>query len=77
MDKSTMVFSLNNRQEMSSEIRQILPFQVIERFEKYLGLPAHIGQSKVEVFNYLKDRLWAQGSGVARKKSLNSGGKKC
>lgn len=35
----------------------------MEKFDKYLGIPARIGRSKVEVFNYLKDRLWSQVSG--------------
>jgi hypothetical protein len=28
--------------------------------EKYLGLPVHVGKSKIKVFNYLKDRLWSK-----------------
>jgi len=26
--------------------------------EKYLGLPVHVGRSKVNTFAYLKDRIW-------------------
>jgi hypothetical protein len=26
--------------------------------EKYLGLPIYMGKSKVQTFNYLKDRVW-------------------
>lgn len=58
MEKSTMVFSPNIQQEVATTIQNILPFQVVPKFDKYLGLPAQIGQSKVEVFAYLKKRLW-------------------
>lgn len=26
--------------------------------EKYLGLPVHVGNSKVKQFSYIKDRVW-------------------
>jgi hypothetical protein len=31
--------------------------------EKYLGLPVHVGQSKVGAFAHLKDRIWKQMQG--------------
>lgn len=74
LEKSTMVFSPNINHSLSLEIQQILLFQVVERFEKYLGLPAHIGRSKVEVFNYLKDRLWALVQGW-NEKNISKAGK--
>lgn len=70
MEKSTMLFSPNIRHETSSNIQQILSFQVVERFDKYLGLPADIGRSKVEIFGYLKDRLWARVKGWNEKTYL-------
>lgn len=73
MEKSTMLFSPNIRQETSSNIQQILPFQVVERFEKYFGLPIHIGRSKVEIFGYLKDRLWARVKGWNEKNLSKAG----
>lgn len=63
MEKSTMVFSPNARPGEVAAIQQILPFQVVEPFDRYLGLPARIERSKVEVFNYLKDRLWSRVNG--------------
>lgn len=65
-----MLFSPNIRHETSSNIQQILSFQVVERFDKYLGLPADIGRSKVEIFGYLKDRLWARVKGWNEKTCL-------
>lgn len=31
--------------------------------EKYLGLPVHVGQSKMKTFGYLKDRIWKRMQG--------------
>lgn len=73
MEKSTMVFSPNIGQNSSVEIQHILPSQVMARFEKYLGLPAHIRRSKVRVFGYLKDRLWARVKGW-NEKTLSTAG---
>lgn len=67
MEKSTMVFSPNTSSEMVTAIQQIVHFQVVHQFERYLGLPTHIGRSKLEVFNYLKDKLWARVSGWGEK----------
>lgn len=55
-----MVFSPNIKPEVAAAITQILPFQVVPQFEQYLALPAQNGRSKVEVFTYLKDRLWSR-----------------
>lgn len=59
VEKATMVFSPNIRPGMESAIQQSLPFQVVPKFDKYLGLPARIGRSKVEMFSNLKERLWS------------------
>lgn len=67
LDKSTMVFSPNITPEAGHAITSILPFQVIERFDRYLGLPTQIGRTKVEVFNFLKDRLWSRVHGWSEK----------
>lgn len=40
---------------------------MVDRFDMYLGLPTRIGCSKVEVFNYLKDKLWARVKGWQEK----------
>lgn len=42
MDKSTMVYSPNTPKATRDVILRWLPFQVVPKFEKYLGLPAHI-----------------------------------
>lgn len=63
MEKSTMVMRPNASPELCSSIQQILPFQIVERFKNYLGLSAHIGRSRNEVFSYLKDRMWSRVKG--------------
>lgn len=75
MEKSTMVFSPNIHPTEATAIHRyhILPFQVVVKFDKYLGVPACIGRSKVEVFSYLKDRLWARVRGW-HEKNLSMGG---
>lgn len=35
----------------------ILGVQCVEEHDKYLGLPIHIGRSKVAIFAYLKEKL--------------------
>lgn len=39
-------------------IKNLLGIQVVEKFEKYLWMPAVVGRSKIEVFGFLKDRVW-------------------
>lgn len=68
-----MVFSPNARPGDVVAIQQILPFQVVDSFYRYLGLPARIGRSKVEVFTYLKDRLWGRVSGWQEKNLSQAG----
>lgn len=67
MEKSTMVFSPKIRPSEAQAISQILPLQVVAQFDRYLGLPAQIGRTKVEVFNYLKDWLWSRVHGWSEK----------
>lgn len=58
MDKSSMTFCPGTPPVTRSTIQGLLGFQVVEKFEKYLGMPAVVGQSKNEVFGFLKDRVW-------------------
>lgn len=43
---------------MRTQIQGVLGIQIVEKFDKYIGLPAVVGRSKKEVFNFLKDRVW-------------------
>jgi hypothetical protein len=44
------------------------------RNEKYLWLPVYVGQSKMKVFEYLKDRVWSKIQGW-KEKMLSKAGK--
>lgn len=74
LEKSTIIFSPNAQAETGDAIRQILPFQEVDKFDKYLGLPSRIGKSKTEVFSYLKERLWARVQGW-QEKTLSMAGR--
>lgn len=58
LEKSTMTFSPGTSQDDREAIQQVLGIQVVPQFEKYLGMPAVVGRSKKEVFNFVKDRVW-------------------
>lgn len=74
IEKSTMVFSPNLQATTSMAIHNILPFQVVTKFDKYLGLPARIGRTKAEIFSYLTDRMWARVRGW-NEKNLSMAGR--
>lgn len=57
-DKSSMVFSPGISQEVWVGVQEVLGIPVVDRFEKYLGMPAVVGRSKTEVFRFLKDMVW-------------------
>lgn len=48
-----MVFSRNVGRERVEEVRSSLPVRIVERHDKYLGLPTELGRSKKEVFSWL------------------------
>lgn len=73
LEKSTMVFSPNASQDIISAVQQVMSFQVVEKFDKYLGLAARIGRSKVEVFSYLKERVWSRVQGWSEKQLSMAG----
>lgn len=55
LEKSSMVFSPGTPSELRLAIQGVLGIQVVDKFEKYLGMPAVVGHSKKEVFSFLKD----------------------
>ncbi|KAL0438766.1 UNVERIFIED_CONTAM: hypothetical protein Slati_2359600 [Sesamum latifolium] len=58
LDKSEISFSSNTPGHFQEELARILGVRVVEKHVKYLGLPALVGQSKKEIFQSLKDRIW-------------------
>jgi len=45
----------------------------VKHFERYLGLPALFGRSRVSSFNYIKDRIWAKLNGWKEKFLTHAG----
>lgn len=60
MEKSSMCFSSGTSNAKRTEIQNVLRVTEVEKFEKYLGMPAMVGRSKREVFEFLKDRVWSR-----------------
>ncbi|KAF5468409.1 hypothetical protein F2P56_012561 [Juglans regia] len=60
LEKSSIYFSKNTRQEIQDSILAAAGFKVSGPFEKYLGLPSHIGKSKSRAFLPIIDRIKGQ-----------------
>lgn len=58
LEKSQMIFSTNTSPSSLDSIHAALCIQVVDKFDRYLGLSTQIGKSKREVFEFLKDHLW-------------------
>jgi hypothetical protein len=72
--KSAVLFSRNANHNDKEEIKQSLQIQHETMNEKYLGLPVHVGQDRVQTFAYLKDRIWKRIQGW-KEKMLSWAGK--
>ncbi|GKV19445.1 hypothetical protein SLEP1_g29706 [Rubroshorea leprosula] len=55
--KSSILFSRNVQQRVHNQISQLLAVQEVEHHGCYLGLPTHIGRSKVDAFAGLKGKF--------------------
>lgn len=73
LEKSTVVFSRNVGRERVEDIRSCLPVRVVDKHEKYLGLPIEMGRSKREVFSWLRERVWAKTHGFGEKHLSKAG----
>jgi hypothetical protein len=56
--KSLILFSKNMQPDKKKKVCHLLQVTKETTNEKYLGLPVHVGQSKMNTFAYLKDRIW-------------------
>ncbi|KAL7111975.1 hypothetical protein ACP275_05G123500 [Erythranthe tilingii] len=73
VDKSTMTFSPKTPNNTKEELSQVLGFTVVDRHEKYLGMPANLGRTRKEVFIYLRDRIWTKIRGWGEKHLSRAG----
>ncbi|KAL6141329.1 hypothetical protein ACLB2K_059619 [Fragaria x ananassa] len=74
LQNSYVVFSRNVLEATSQELANILGVQLVEKHEKYLGIPTLVGRSKSGTFAYLKDNLSKKLTGW-RSKLLSAAGR--
>lgn len=69
-----MSFNPGVAPQLKSQIASILGVQVVDRQDKYLGMPAVVGKSKKEIFSVLRERIWKRINGWGER-TLSSAGK--
>lgn len=74
LQKSAMFFSKNTGPTLKSELSALMAIPVRADLGRYLGLPAEIGKSKTELFNYIKDKVLMSLAGW-KEKLINQAGK--
>ncbi|KAL3826043.1 hypothetical protein ACJIZ3_022072 [Penstemon smallii] len=72
--KSSIVFSRTTTTATIDAIRAHLPMEVVDKHEKYLGLPSVIGKSKKEAFANIRDKVCNRLKGW-KEQWLSKGGK--
>jgi hypothetical protein len=66
-DKTSLFFIKNTKVEVRLFLSRAMGVNPIQRYERYLGVPALIGRSKVSTFNGIKGRIWAKMNGWEEK----------
>jgi hypothetical protein len=74
MDKSEMIFSKHTPHDQKAEIYSTLPMKTVQHFNKYLGMPTHMGRSKRQIFDFIQDRIWKKLKGWKEKHLSFAGG---
>lgn len=62
-----MVFSAGIGAEQKAQITQILGVHVVEKLDKYLGIPSVVGKSKSQIFSVIRERIWKRINGWGEK----------
>ncbi|KAK4383607.1 hypothetical protein Sango_2760000 [Sesamum angolense] len=60
LQKSAMVFSKNTDHNLKEALARRLGVELLDKHEKYMGLPTVSGCSKRELFVSLKNRVWSK-----------------
>ncbi|KAL0443717.1 UNVERIFIED_CONTAM: putative mitochondrial protein [Sesamum latifolium] len=60
VEKSSIVFSKNTPIAVKEHLANLMGMRLEEHYNKYLGLPTTVGRSKREVFQHVKERVWAK-----------------
>jgi hypothetical protein len=56
-DKTSIFFSHNTSHDNKEFILRLLGVLATQRYDKYLGLPALVGKSRIQEFQSIKDRV--------------------
>lgn len=72
--KSGVVFSSNANEALKKELSDFIGMPLLSESVKYLGLPAFLGRSKAEAYNFLIERTLHKLQGL-KQKNLNQAGK--
>jgi hypothetical protein len=66
-EKTTLFFSRNTSPQDKTNLVQGTSVSPTSHYEKYLGLPALIGRSRVSTFNGIKGHIWNRINGWKEK----------
>jgi hypothetical protein len=72
-EKTSILFSRNTPSVARDEILSRAGAGQVQCFDRYLGLPALIGRSRVSSFNFIKGRIWAKLNGWKEKFLTHAG----
>jgi hypothetical protein len=59
-EKTSLFFSRNTSLAKREEISHLSGLKATEKYEKYLGLPTLVGQSRSKAFKGIKDKVWVK-----------------
>jgi hypothetical protein len=60
LDKSEMTFSPHLQLQIQQEFHSIMPFQVTNTIDKYLGMPTIMRRARSQNFNFIMDKIWGK-----------------
>jgi len=73
-EKTAIFFSRNTKAAVRESIIQGTGYVCSSQYDRYLGLPAIIGRSRIATFNVIKERIWKRMNGW-KEKFLSHAGK--
>lgn len=73
-EKSSIVFSKISKPSSVTDVISMLPMSIVDKHDKYLGLPLIVGKSKRMVFSNIRDRICQKLKGW-KENWLSKGGK--
>jgi hypothetical protein len=68
LSKSEMTYSPQLQQNIQLDFHNIMPIQVTDSINKYLGMPTTLKRAKTQDFNFIMDRIMGKLKGWKEKK---------